>query len=118
MKSNCKLVRDLIKQHILESVTDDDYYQFDTYQQAAKHLYSEFDRVANYGLNLQRFPNNQNRFIDYMHGLPFNFEYMTSDICKFIDTLDLNVPKKAPTDEATEKLYYYLIYSEMMKEVK
>ena len=118
MKSNSKLVRDLVKQHILECVRDDDYYRFDTYQQAVERLCSEFDRVANYGANLQRFPNNQDRFIDYMRGLPFNFEYTTNDICKFIDTLDLNVPKKAPTDEATENLYYYLIYSEMMKEVK
>lgn len=117
MKSNTKQVRDLIKEHILECVYDLDSNQFSTYQGAAKHLYSEFDRVANYGLNLQRFPNNQKRFMDYMQGLPFNFLYYSDDISKFIDTLDINPPKKTPNIQATEELYYYLIFAEMMKAI-
>lgn len=120
MRTDSKQVRSAICQHIQDCVYDYEGNQFPTFIDAAKHLYSEFDRVANYGVNLQRIPNHQARFMDYMQGLPFHFYYSGSGIDEYLTSLELK-PNSKDNDitksEKAEILYYYLIYSEVLKAV-
>jgi hypothetical protein len=117
MRTDSKQVRSAIREHILECVYDYNEKQFTTFEDAAKHLNNEFDRVANYPLNLQKFPNNQKRFMDYMQGLPFSFHFSYEDISNYLESLELNTSGKEFSCEKSETLYYYLIYSEMLKAV-
>jgi hypothetical protein len=120
MRTNSKQVRTAIKQHIYDCVYDYDDNLFPTFIDAAKHLYNEFDRVANYGVNLQRIPNNQARFMDYMRGLPFRFHYSSNSIQEYLESLELKPNSKyneITNNEKAEILYYYLIYSEMIKAI-
>jgi hypothetical protein len=115
MKSNSKQVRNLIKAHILESITDFECNEFTTVKDAANHLYSEFNRVANNPHNIKNIPNDQDRFSDYLNGLPFNFLYSYYDIDNFLNSLGINPGNKDFTNEQSLKRYHYLIYSEMLK---
>jgi hypothetical protein len=116
-RSNSKIVRTAIRQHILDCVYDENEEQFLKYQEAAKYLYDEFIRVTNFPANIQRIRNDQARFMDYMQGLPFNFHYSVGGIEEYLETLDLN-GKGNYTSEKSEILYYYLIYSELLKVVQ
>ena len=80
MRSNSKQVRQAINSHILENVTDYNGNTFATIQEAASHLNDEFNRVSNYPYNLAKFPNNQERFSDYLFGLPFSFHFSNYDL--------------------------------------
>lgn len=118
MKTNSKIVRDLIKSHILECVTDENGENFDTFKDAANKLNSEFERVANYPYNRQRIPNNQARFVDYLLGLPFSFHFYAGDVAEFLNGLGINEAGKVYDDDKSLSLYHYLIYAEMLKAVK
>lgn len=113
MRTNTKQVRNAIKLHILESVTDVNGDTFNDLKSACNHLNSEFKRVSNYPYNVQKFPNAQNRFSDYLCGLPFNFLYMNYDVNNFINEITENT-KKFDINK-TLHLYHYLIYSETQK---
>jgi hypothetical protein len=115
MRSNSKQVRNAINLHILENVTDYNGNTFATIQEAANHLNSEFNRVANYPYNVAKFPNNQDRFSDYLFGLPFSFHFSNYDIQNYINSLDLNSSGKSYPIEKTIKLYHYLIFSQTLK---
>lgn len=120
MKTNSKQVRSAIKQHIHDCVYDCDGNQFPSFIDAAKHLYSEFDRVANYSVNLQCIPNHQARFMYYMQGLPFHFHYSGNGIEEYLESIELRPNSKyndVTNSEKAEILYYYLIYSEVLKAV-
>lgn len=114
MKTNSKAARDAIKLHILECVYNSNGDNFLTYDDAVKHLYGEFDRVANYSVNMQKLPNNQERFMDYMQGLPFHFHFTYYGINCYLESIGLENNGKY-SDEKSERLYYYLIYSEVTK---
>jgi hypothetical protein len=79
----------------------------------------EFIRVSNYSLNRQKFPNEFNRFSDYLRGIPFGFLFYSSDIKEFLVGIGLEkqVEKYKDDNEKIEYLYYYLIFSEMIKVV-
>ena len=113
MRTNSKQVRNAIKQHILDCVTDINGNNFNDLKSACNALNNEFIRVANYPYNLQKFPNNQNRFSDFLQGLPFNFLYMNFDITNYLNELTGN--DKDFDFDKTLKLYHYLIYSETQK---
>ncbi len=113
MKTNSKQVRNAIKLHILESVTDNEGNNFNDLKSACNRLNDEFNRVSNYPYNLQKFPNNQDRFSDYLQGLPFNFLYMNYEINNFINEITENT--KEFDINKTLHLYHYLIYSETQK---
>lgn len=113
MKTNNKEVKNAIRAHILESVTDDGGETFPTLEGALLRLKGEFERVANQPANLRRFPNNQERFHDYLMGLPFEFEYETHAIVSFLDSLGINPQGKAFNAEKSARLYTYLIYKEV-----
>jgi hypothetical protein len=115
MKTNSKEVRNAIKTHILECVYNFEGEEFKTIKEACTHMYSEFDRVANYEHNIKRIPNDQKRFSDYLNGLPFNFLFYYSDVKDFLNSLGININNRLYTDEETTNRYHYLIYSEMIK---
>ena len=115
MKTNSKEVREQIKKHILGCVQDENENYFTSIDQAANRLYSEFNRVANHANNMRRYPVDQERFSDYLDGLPFHFHYYHGDIKEFLNSLGINPGNKTFSDEKSHKLYHYLIYSEMMK---
>lgn len=113
MKTNTKQVRNAIKLHILECVTNIDGNNFNDLKSACNHLNNEFIANSNHAYNLQKFPNNQNRFSDFLQGLPFNFLYMNFDITNYLNELTEN--QKEFDFDKTLKLYHYLIYSETQK---
>lgn len=115
MKTNSKEVRNEIIAHILQNVRDYEDNQFTDIQEAKNHVKKEFERVANYPYNLKKFPNNQDRFSDYLCGLPFNFLFYNSDIQEYLNSLGINEQGKEYSDEKSLKLYHYLIYREISK---
>ena len=113
--TNSKEVSAQIEAHILQCVLNDEGEFFTNIKDAAKHMQSEFNRVANYPYNLQRIPNEQARFSDYLNGLPFNFYFYYSDIKDFLNGLGINPESKEFEDEKSQKLYHYLIFKQLVK---
>jgi len=118
MKTNSKAVRLAIRDHIRETVTDSNGGTLPTYQEAARILWAEFERVANHPYNLRRIPDTQERFSDYLMGLPFGFEYTYAGIAAFLDGLGINPQGKKFPDEKSMRLYHYLIFAETEKTVR
>lgn len=118
LRSNSKEVRNAIDAHILQSVTDNEGNEYNDVKRAAIRLYSEFDRVANYPYNLQKFPNEQERFSDYLNGIPFGFEYAYYEIIEFLNSIGLNNEGKEYDDEKAMNLYHYLIFAQTTKHAK
>ena len=115
MKTNSKEVREKIKKHIIDSVYDENGSTYLNIVDASNRLYSEFARCANYPQNIRRIPNEQQRFSDYLQGLPFHFHFSEYDIQKYLNSLNINHENKKFNPEQSMKLYHYLIFSEMMK---
>ena len=113
-RTNSNHVRGLIRAHIVECVTDNEGEPFPTIQEAAAHVRAEFERAAGYPANLRRFPNQQKRFVDYLGGLPFSFEFYTQAIEEFLDGLGINPQGAKYKAEESARLYYYLIFREVM----
>lgn len=113
MKTNSKQVRAAMRQHILECVTDDDGNNFATFDEAAERLKSEFHRVADYPNNLKKFPNNQERFHDYLMGIPFGFEFTNFGIACFLESLEIGKNGVKYNEEKSARLYTSLIFREI-----
>jgi O6-methylguanine-DNA--protein-cysteine methyltransferase len=113
MKTNCKEVKNAIRAHILESVTDENEESFPTVEGAIAYLKGEFERVANYPQNLRRIPNDQERFHDYLMGIPFGFEFEYNSIASFLNSLGINPQGKDLSSEKSARLYTYLIFKEI-----
>ena len=113
VKTNSKQVREQIKQHVIDRVMDENEESFKTFEEAKNRLLSEFKRVANYPNNLQRFPNNQDRFSDYLNGLPFNFEFTTYGIQEYLNGLGINPTGKKYSASVSLKRYHALIWREI-----
>lgn len=114
MKTNSKKVRAAMRQHIIEFVTGDDGDNFATFEPAAEWLKSEFHRVADYPQNLRKIPNNQERFADYLMGVPFDFEFTNFGISCFLESLEIGKTGKEYDAEKSARLYTYLIYKEVV----
>ena len=114
MKTNSKAVKEAIRQHITNCVTDGNGDTFPTFKEAAARLRAEFHRVADYAHNLKRFPNNQDRFHDYLMGIPFGFEFENHKINEFLNGLGINPTGKEYDAEKSARLYTYLIYKEIV----
>lgn len=115
MKTNSKELRNAIRNHILECVSDYSENTFPTLQEACKHLYNEFDRVANHENNKKRIPSEQKRFEDYLQGIQFHFHYTNEDIETFLNSLGINKDGKKYESDKMWNLYAYLIYIETLK---
>lgn len=112
-KTNSKVVKQAVKQYILETVYDDNENVFKTFDEAAKHLKNDFMRVANYPYNLNRYPNDVQRFKDYLQGLPFWFPAYDEDIKNFLNSLGINKENKEYSSDKMWDLYALLIYREI-----
>jgi hypothetical protein len=113
MKTNSKSVRELIRSHILACVTDYNGNTFPIFNDARAHLKLEFARVADYPHNRRCLPNNQERFHDYLMGIPFDFEFAPRKIAEFLADLDVNPSGKKYDAEKSARLYTYLIFKEI-----
>lgn len=113
MKTNSKAVREAVRAHILEAVTDGNGDTFATFDEARDRLRAEFDRVANYPANLRRIPNHQDRFHDYLMGIPFGFEYTHSGIADYLNGLGISPTGKDFDPDKSARLYAYLVYREI-----
>jgi len=114
-RTNSKIVKNLVKQYILETVYDDNENMFLSFKDAANHLNNEFKRVANHPYNLQRYPNDVNRFLDYLQGLPFYFLQYDDDVKEFLNSLGINPGGKIYESSTVWNLYAILIYREIVK---
>lgn len=112
-RSTSKIVRDKIHAHILAAVYDYEENQFPTIRDACAHLAAEFDRVANYPANVQRYPNPADRFHDYLMGLPFRFEFTHAGIDDTLNAWGLNPEGKTYPPEKAARTYTALIFREM-----
>lgn len=115
MRTSMKPVKLAIQAHILESVYDYEENQFATIKDAATHLNSEFIRVAGHEFNLKRYPNHVDRFVDYLQGAPFNFEFENYKLEEFLNGLGINPKNKVYSSSEMWNLYGLLIYREMIK---
>jgi len=113
MKTNNKQVRQQVRQHILECVYDENEQTYQTFEEAKARLTDEFNRVANHEYNLKRLPNNQDRFSDYLCGIPFHFEYTHQGIKDFLNGLGINPEGKEFDSDKSMRLYHYMIYKEV-----
>lgn len=113
MTTNTKAVKNAIRLHILEAVTDYNGEVFLTVDEAVHHLKSEFERVANYPVNMRNIPNDKERFHDYLNGLPFAFEHNYHSIVEFLNGLGINPQGKKFDFEKSANLYSYLIFKEI-----
>ena len=117
-RSTRKEVKNLIRQHIKDSVYDYECSPFDSFEGAAKHLAEEFNRVANYENNRRRIPNEQERFKDYLHGLPFEFEFeyyrQRETLNEWLQTED----DSKYSDREVSDRYYALIYREVQSFIR
>jgi hypothetical protein len=113
VKTNSKSVREAIRKEILDSVYDENEEEFDNFNDASQYLADEFKRVADYPSNMRNIPNNQDRFQDYLAGLPFRFEYENYKIEEFLNGLGINPKGKKYTSDQMQKLYSYLIWREI-----
>lgn len=117
MKTNSKQFREIMINHIMENASDEHGNSFKSIEQAAKSIYSEFERTANYPYNLKRLPNDQNRFSDWLCGLPslVNQYYYDSDISDFLNSTGINPENKEFDSNISMKRYHYFIYREILK---
>jgi hypothetical protein len=112
-RTNSKHVKNLIKRHIFDSVHDERETQFKTFEESAKELNNEFKRVANHAHNLKKYPNDAQRFDDYLRGLPFYFLDYDYKIEDFLNSLGINEDKKEYPADKMRALYANLIYREI-----
>ena len=113
VRTNSRIVREAIRAHILENVTDGNGDTFPTFAEAQAELRSEFARVAGYPANLRRFPNHQDRFHDYLMGIPYGFEFTNHGIAEFLNSLGINPDGEEFDPMKSARLYAYLIYREI-----
>lgn len=117
MKTNNKEVKKAIQAHILTSVYDCKENEFSNLKDACNHLNNEFIVAAGYENNLKRFPNNVDRFIDYLRGIPFHFHYTNEDLEIYLNSLGINPDNKIYSSDKMWNLYGLLIYREMIKNI-
>lgn len=114
-KTNSKHVKELVKAYILETVHDHDGEEFKTFEEAAKHLKSDFEIRAGHAYNLKRYPNVVDRFLDYLQGMPFYFPAYVQDVEDFLNSLGINPEGKKYSSDRMNNLYALLIYREIEK---
>ncbi len=120
MKSNSKQVRDAVREYLIDCIMDADPKNWDKDTNDLKTrleiIIDEFRSAANYPYNLQRIPNNQDRFIDWQMGLPSSLpiDWTDHDIVERMTDWGLPNDKNYPTEKSI-KWYYHIIYSELTK---
>lgn len=115
LRSDSKEVRAKVREHMLEAMHDLNENKFDTLEEAAKYLNSEFYRVMEY--DMENYPKRSlvAHFHEYMFTVPFNFFLYTEDVVDYLNGLGLNPEGKEFPSEKSWWMYHYMIYSEMLK---
>ena len=113
LRTNSKEVRKAMRDHVQNCVYDVNENTYPTFEGAKERLLSEFKRVANHEYNLNKFPNAQDRFGDYLNGIPFHFEYTNSGIENFLNGLGINPGGQMFSNLRSMNLYHYLIFREL-----
>lgn len=111
MKSNNKQVKEQIKKHIFECVTNEEGEEFKTFEELKNYVWKRFEKEYNYARNKQLYSNEQQRFKEYCLGMPFDFSTWYDEQRQILNSW--NLYKESATDEQTETLYFYLIYREL-----
>lgn len=114
-RTNSSHVKNLIKIHILNNMYDINENEFKTFAESAKELNNEFKRVANHAHNLKKYPNDVQRFDDYLRGMPYHFLIYNYEVEDFLNSLGINEDKKEYPADKMRALYANLIYREIQQ---
>ena len=105
-------LRQKVQQHILDSVEDREMEAMFLFApDACLHLYKTFIVESSPVKSKAAIKLEEERFSDYLNGLPFGFEFENEKITSLLSNLGLDVDSLSYT-EAT-KLYHSLIYREV-----
>lgn len=132
LKTNCKIVKQRIRQHIYDCIIDNlqDMNSYNISINLHERTYTEnlqgciefFIKCYNSYINRSEYTkkvynnsNSFNYFVEYMQGLPFNFEYMTYNQRMFLKDILEESEEEANkyNNIEVENKYYYLIYREL-----
>lgn len=107
-KSNSRVVKDLVRIHILECIIDDN--------QSAKEALNEFNsqlKLNARGIN--RYNEVTQEVVNYtLQGTYKNFEFVDDNIRSFLNSLDLNNKSNKSFDsDDLWNMYSYLIFREL-----
>jgi hypothetical protein len=119
--TNSKIVLATVRQHVIDCVPNmlADCDKYTTFHDAAGYVWREFMRVSDNPYCIHHFPNIQDRFSDYLDGLPHAFLFYYDDIEAYLDTLSLNNNSKTKFKcEKIHHMYHYLIFKVVYKEYK
>ena len=116
-KTSSKEVRTAIRKHVKAIVENENGNSFKKFENSAKHFYNDFNKNANYTHNINRLPNDVQRFADYLQGLPFavTVPMYSENLETFLNGLGINNEKKVYSYERMLNLYAMLIYREITK---
>ena len=133
LKTNCKIVKQRIRQHIydciISSLEDTNNYNVNVnslekvYTENLQgcieffiYCYNKYISRSEYTRKAYNNSNNFKYFVEYMQGLPFNFEYDTYSqrivLQNILEESEEEADKYSNTE--VEKKYYYLIYRELL----
>tara|TARA_R100000734_G_C3284247_1_gene77251 strand:+ start:239 stop:604 length:366 start_codon:yes stop_codon:yes gene_type:complete len=117
-RTNSNHVRLQVRQHIIDVVkAEDNCENIETIEGASQIILESFnDWDCDH--ERKRTPNNQERFSDWLWGLPFGFEYTYCGIADLLNGLGINPKGKEYGSDKSGKLYHYLIWSEIQKAVR
>ena len=113
MKPNSKEVRLCVQKHILECVTTSEGEQFATLQEVKEYVLNRFNSEYNGDYEKRNYPKIQERFKNYLLGMPFDFTTWNDEIVQILNSWGLY--KENATIKQSANLYYYLIFSEVFK---
>lgn len=118
LRTNAKIARDRVKSYVLDNLTED----FDTFEDAARFIWSDFERCTRGDAHYKRM-NRQAAFLDWSRGLPLDglftcwLYYGENEPVRVLgDILEETEAERArfTSEQAAEKLVG-LIYSEVVK---
>ena len=112
MRTTRKEVKTAVQSHILDCINNEDFDIEDSEIDKLKLLRDEFNRVAVYPNNLQRFKTYQGCFIDYLNGAPMHFLIYNHEILEEMEN-NWHLPKPENKDISDSvNLYHALIFRE------
>lgn len=123
MRSNSKQVRAAARAYLIDCIMSvnaaDLEIKTDDLKTRLQYIVSDFRRVTNNPYDLHRLPNDQDRFIDWLQGLPncIPIDFENFMIIEVLTSWGLPDDKDYPMDKIA-RLYYYIIYSELTKLLK
>lgn len=120
MKTTRKEVKSAVRNYIFE-IIDETYFGIEERELYTNEEYliltaEEFKRVSNHINNLRRYPNTEDRFKDYLNGMPSNFgvECYYHEMIKILESWGLPQPENK-TDQDSADLYFKLITREFFQ---